>query len=220
MLDDNVFFQDSVRLVQRLIELEKAALGDRALPVEPHGFREPVELARRVPPHLRAVRELRPAGSLGALPPSRLPQLTEVLQPLLEPALEAFSLGLVEAGSLEALGQADRDRRRLLRCRERRRSPGRSRAPSSAGSERCASLWAPARRAVPAPLCGPRRRPCRRRCSWARARDRCSTGPAPARPRAIRGGRNASQAASAWLRACGAARPTSSLAKRTRRRAR
>ncbi len=41
MLDDNVFFQDSVRLVQRLIELEKEDWWIAPYPVEPHGFREP-----------------------------------------------------------------------------------------------------------------------------------------------------------------------------------
>lgn len=41
MLDDNVFFQDSVRLVQRLIELEKQNWWISIYPVEPHGFREP-----------------------------------------------------------------------------------------------------------------------------------------------------------------------------------
>lgn len=41
MLDDNVFFQDSVRLVQRLIELKKPQFEMAIYPVEPHGFREP-----------------------------------------------------------------------------------------------------------------------------------------------------------------------------------
>ncbi len=41
MLDDNVFFLDSVRLVQRLIELEKEEWEIALFPVEPHGFREP-----------------------------------------------------------------------------------------------------------------------------------------------------------------------------------
>jgi dipeptidyl aminopeptidase/acylaminoacyl peptidase len=41
MLDDNVFFQDSVRLAQRLIELEKTDWEVAMYPVEPHGFREP-----------------------------------------------------------------------------------------------------------------------------------------------------------------------------------
>ena len=41
MLDDNVLFQDSVRLVQRLIELEKRDWWIAIYPVEPHGFREP-----------------------------------------------------------------------------------------------------------------------------------------------------------------------------------
>jgi len=42
MVDDNVVFQDTVRLVQRLIELEKTEHFETALyPLEPHGFREP-----------------------------------------------------------------------------------------------------------------------------------------------------------------------------------
>lgn len=41
MLDDNVFFQDSVRLVQRLIELKKENFEMAVYPIEPHGFREP-----------------------------------------------------------------------------------------------------------------------------------------------------------------------------------
>ncbi|MFG0256953.1 MAG: prolyl oligopeptidase family serine peptidase [Phycisphaerales bacterium JB043] len=41
MLDDNVFFKDSVRLVQRLIELEKEDWELAVYPIEPHGFREP-----------------------------------------------------------------------------------------------------------------------------------------------------------------------------------
>ena len=41
MQDDNVFFQDSVRLVQRLIELEKENWEMAIYPIEAHGFREP-----------------------------------------------------------------------------------------------------------------------------------------------------------------------------------
>lgn len=41
MIDDNVFFVDVVRLVQRLIELEKEDFETAIYPVEPHGFREP-----------------------------------------------------------------------------------------------------------------------------------------------------------------------------------
>ncbi len=42
MVDDNVFFKDSVRLVQRLIELEKTQYFETAIyPVEPHGFKQP-----------------------------------------------------------------------------------------------------------------------------------------------------------------------------------
>lgn len=38
MLDDNVFFQDSVRLAQRLIELKKSNWELAPYPMEPHGF--------------------------------------------------------------------------------------------------------------------------------------------------------------------------------------
>ena len=41
MLDDNVFFQDSVRLVQRLIELKKQTFETAIYPVEGHGFVQP-----------------------------------------------------------------------------------------------------------------------------------------------------------------------------------
>jgi dipeptidyl aminopeptidase/acylaminoacyl peptidase len=41
MIDDNVFFKDSVRLVQRLIELEKENWELAVFPIEPHSFREP-----------------------------------------------------------------------------------------------------------------------------------------------------------------------------------
>lgn len=41
MVDDNVFFQDSVRVVQRLIEHEKEDFEIAIFPVEPHGFRKP-----------------------------------------------------------------------------------------------------------------------------------------------------------------------------------
>jgi len=41
MVDDNVVFQDSVRLVQRLIELGKQDFETAIYPVEPHSFREP-----------------------------------------------------------------------------------------------------------------------------------------------------------------------------------
>jgi dipeptidyl aminopeptidase/acylaminoacyl peptidase len=43
MVDDNVVFQDSVRLVQKLIELKKTEYFETAIyPVEPHTFREPL----------------------------------------------------------------------------------------------------------------------------------------------------------------------------------
>jgi dipeptidyl aminopeptidase/acylaminoacyl peptidase len=41
MQDNNVFFQDSVRLAQRLIELEKENWELAVYPIEAHGFREP-----------------------------------------------------------------------------------------------------------------------------------------------------------------------------------
>lgn len=41
MVDDNVFFVDVVRLVQRLIELEKQEFETAIYPVEPHGFVQP-----------------------------------------------------------------------------------------------------------------------------------------------------------------------------------
>ncbi len=41
MVDDNVFFQDSVRIVQRLIEHEKENFEISIYPVESHGFRQP-----------------------------------------------------------------------------------------------------------------------------------------------------------------------------------
>ncbi|MDK1286393.1 prolyl oligopeptidase family serine peptidase [Pseudoalteromonas umbrosa] len=41
MIDDNVFFQDVVRLVQRFIELEKENFETAIYPVEPHGFVQP-----------------------------------------------------------------------------------------------------------------------------------------------------------------------------------
>lgn len=41
MVDDNVFFEDSVRLIQRLIELEKQDFETAIYPVEPHGFKQP-----------------------------------------------------------------------------------------------------------------------------------------------------------------------------------
>lgn len=41
MIDDNVFFLDVVRLVQRMIELEKENFETAIYPVEPHGFVQP-----------------------------------------------------------------------------------------------------------------------------------------------------------------------------------
>ena len=41
MLDDNVFYKDSVRLAQRLIELEKQDWELASYPLEPHGYEHP-----------------------------------------------------------------------------------------------------------------------------------------------------------------------------------
>ncbi len=41
MLDDNVFYKDSVRLIQRLIELEKEHWELASYPLEPHGYVHP-----------------------------------------------------------------------------------------------------------------------------------------------------------------------------------
>jgi len=41
MLDSNVFFQDNVRLVQRLIELKKENFEMAVFPVEDHAFVQP-----------------------------------------------------------------------------------------------------------------------------------------------------------------------------------
>ena len=41
MVDDNVFFQDTVRLVQRLIELKKENFETAIYPVEAHAFTQP-----------------------------------------------------------------------------------------------------------------------------------------------------------------------------------
>ena len=41
MLDDNVFYKDSVRLAQRLIELEKENWELASYPMEPHGYIHP-----------------------------------------------------------------------------------------------------------------------------------------------------------------------------------
>jgi dipeptidyl aminopeptidase/acylaminoacyl peptidase len=41
MVDDNVFFKDTARLAQRLIELKKENWEVAIYPIEPHGFRQP-----------------------------------------------------------------------------------------------------------------------------------------------------------------------------------
>ena len=48
MVDTNVDFQDTVRLVQRLIELRKENWELAVYPVENHGFEQETELGRRV----------------------------------------------------------------------------------------------------------------------------------------------------------------------------
>ena len=48
MVDTNVLFQDTVRLVQRLIELRKENWSIAPYPVENHGFERGDELGRRV----------------------------------------------------------------------------------------------------------------------------------------------------------------------------
>ncbi|MGE3108003.1 MAG: prolyl oligopeptidase family serine peptidase [Phycisphaerales bacterium] len=60
MLDDNVLFQDTVRLAQRLIELKKENWEVAMYPVEGHGFREPtswLDEFRRIDRMFRAVLE-------------------------------------------------------------------------------------------------------------------------------------------------------------------
>ena len=76
MVDDNVFFQDSVRLVQRLIELKKEDFETAIYPVEPHGFRQPeswLDEYRRIlklfETHLRQP----PAAADGPPPPAASP---------------------------------------------------------------------------------------------------------------------------------------------------
>ena len=56
MQDDNVFFADTVRLAQRLIELEKEDWEVAIYPVETARISPAVELVGRVPPDLQAVR--------------------------------------------------------------------------------------------------------------------------------------------------------------------
>ena len=56
MVDTNVLFQDSVRLVQRLIELRKENWTFAPYPVENHGFERSDKLGRRVQADPEAVR--------------------------------------------------------------------------------------------------------------------------------------------------------------------
>ena len=62
MKDDNVFFQDYVRLYQRFIELQQEELRMSLYPVERHGFVQPIELARRIPADRRVVQHYIAAG--------------------------------------------------------------------------------------------------------------------------------------------------------------
>src|SRR5262249_1643733 len=50
MQDDNVFFQDTVRVVQRLIELKKESFETAIYPLEDHGLRQPPSWAHEDPP--------------------------------------------------------------------------------------------------------------------------------------------------------------------------
>ncbi|HEX6200320.1 MAG TPA: prolyl oligopeptidase family serine peptidase, partial [Thermoanaerobaculia bacterium] len=72
MQDDNVLFQDTVRLAQRLIELEKEDWWVAMYPIEPHAFQEPeswLDAMRRIlalferEAGTRAAGEAVPAGS-------------------------------------------------------------------------------------------------------------------------------------------------------------
>ena len=56
MIDDNVFFKDSVMLAQKLIELRKDKWETRAVSAGAPRLHASGQLVRRVPPHLRAVR--------------------------------------------------------------------------------------------------------------------------------------------------------------------
>ena len=56
MIDDNVFFQDSVRLVQRLIELKKDRLGNGHLSGRTAWLPSAGKLAERIPSYLQVVR--------------------------------------------------------------------------------------------------------------------------------------------------------------------
>ena len=53
MVDTNVHFQDTVRLIQKLIELHKDNWSVAPYPVEDHGFHSAIELGRRRQTHLQ-----------------------------------------------------------------------------------------------------------------------------------------------------------------------
>lgn len=66
MLDDNVFFQDTVRLAQRLIELKKENWEVALYPVEAHGFKEAtswLDEYRRIDRLFRETLETSPAAT-------------------------------------------------------------------------------------------------------------------------------------------------------------
>jgi len=68
MVDTNVFFQDSVRLVQRLIELRKENWEISPFPVENHGFTEETSWADEYKRILKLFEETlrQPAATTGA----------------------------------------------------------------------------------------------------------------------------------------------------------
>ena len=66
MIDDNVFFRDSVMLTQKLIELRKDKWDTRAVPAGAPRFHASGQLVRRVPPHPGIVRRDAAAGALSA----------------------------------------------------------------------------------------------------------------------------------------------------------
>jgi dipeptidyl aminopeptidase/acylaminoacyl peptidase len=70
MVDDNVFFQDTVRLVQRLIELKKQNFETAVYPVEAHGFVQPtswLDEYRRI--FKQFERYVKPEGAIAPMAP-------------------------------------------------------------------------------------------------------------------------------------------------------
>ncbi len=77
MIDDNVFFQDSVVLAQKLIELRKDNWELAGYPMERHGFVHSDSWYDEYPPDLRVVRggaEVGAQRALNLLPAMRRPQ--------------------------------------------------------------------------------------------------------------------------------------------------